>query len=634
MRRQRRKKPGKSASERSEQSFFPAVQKKLSVGKADDAFEKEADNVADKVVSKGEPGAAIQKMGAADEEVQEKPISDSISSIQKKDMPAEEEPVQKQEEEEAVQQQEEEEAVQQKGEEEEAVQKQEEEEAVQPKSDGSGEPGASVEYRLKSSRGRGEKMDKSTQIEMESGFGTDFSDVNIHKGSEAQAMNKELGAQAFTNGKDVFFNEGKYNPSTEEGKHLLAHELTHTIQQTGGEAKTIHNKASNQMVQRKLTVKDEYPKEYIDNFQTDPKGEDPSEKLSDKERHNLVKGQLAKISPDFAVKAGGDVEASHSKEENELAKGSKGTGSCCMHVLTRPKAKNNWEILMADHLFPHTHDKKHKVLINSNQTPVEAGYHTKKGEKKVYTSNPEVVLGHELCGHAALQEIDVHAEGKRAVSNVHDSTINIENEIAKSVGIKEKDLRGLAADGPHKGESFGKSVVINFGFNKFSVHKLDKSERDKLKLIADLVKVFDMFVELRGHSDNVGSEGAKQRISDLRARNVYYYLRNLGVSRKAKVDVDNNSDINLNRFLLKGMSDKEPVPGYDPATEQHRLRRVDVFLASYPAGLSELPPGISKKTKKILEKHDEVKEPKQVQELIDKGTPCEKLLVEKAWRKK
>jgi hypothetical protein len=61
---------------------------------------------------------------------------------------------------------------------------------------------------------------------------------------------------------------------------------------------------------------------------------------------------------------------------------------------------------------------------------------------------------------------------------------------------------------------------------------------------------------------------------------------------------------------------------------------VDVFLASYPAGLSELPPGISKKTKKILEKRDEVKEPKQVQELIDKGTPCEKLLVEKAWRKK
>ena len=632
MRRQRRKRPTSTKTEQGEQTFFPAVQKKLSIGRADDAYEKEADNVADKVVSKGEPGGVIQKMGAADEEVQEKPIGESISSVQKKDMPQEEESVQKMEEEETVQQQEEEETVQQQ-EEEETVQQQEEEEAVQTKANGGLPAGQSIESRLKSSKGQGQKMNKSTQSEMEAGFGVNFNDVNIHTGSEAQSMSKALGAQAFTNGKDVYFNQGKYNPNSTEGKHLLAHELTHTIQQAGSEPQKVQKESSNQVVQRKLKVKDEYPKDYIDKFQQDPKGEDPSKKLSNKDRHNLVKGQLAKISPEFSVKASGEVEASHSKKEEELTKGSKGTGSCCMHVLTRPKAKD-WEILVADHLFPHTNDKKFKVLINSNLTPVEAGAHTKKGKKKLYTSNPEVVLGHELCGHAALMEIEAHAEGKRAVTNVHDSTINIENEIAKSVGIKDDELRGLASDGPHKGESFGKSVVINFGFNKVSVYKLDQTERDKLNLIADLVKVFDMFVELRGHSDNVGSEAAKQNISDRRAKNVYHYLRNLGVSRKAKVEIDDDNSINVNRFLLKGMSDKEPVADFDPQTEQHKLRRVDVTLASYPAGLSELPPGISKKKKKLLEKHDKVKEPKKVQELIDNGTPCEKLLVEKAWRKK
>lgn len=69
---------------------------------------------------------------------------------------------------------------------------------------------------------------------MEQGFGADFGAVNIHTDSEAQKMNEQLGAQAFTTGNDIYFNEGKYNPNSSEGKHLLAHELTHTLQQSKG----------------------------------------------------------------------------------------------------------------------------------------------------------------------------------------------------------------------------------------------------------------------------------------------------------------------------------------------------------------------------------------------------------------
>src|SRR4030095_10063138 len=56
--------------------------------------------------------------------------------------------------------------------------------------------------------------------------------VNIHSGSEAIQMNRELNAKAFTVGSDIYFSEGQYNPASDEGKHLLAHELTHTLQQS------------------------------------------------------------------------------------------------------------------------------------------------------------------------------------------------------------------------------------------------------------------------------------------------------------------------------------------------------------------------------------------------------------------
>ncbi len=70
-------------------------------------------------------------------------------------------------------------------------------------------------------------------------MGTDFSGVRVHNGSNAIQLNRELGARAFTAGSDIFFNRGQYNPDSGEGKRLMAHELVHTVQQSGGKtAKT------------------------------------------------------------------------------------------------------------------------------------------------------------------------------------------------------------------------------------------------------------------------------------------------------------------------------------------------------------------------------------------------------------
>jgi hypothetical protein len=105
---------------------------------------------------------------------------------------------------------------------------------IQRKESGSGTvAGAAVSQQINSSRGQGNTMDTLTASFMESRFGTDFSGIKIHTDHTAIRMSRELNAHAFTVGNDIYFNEGKYNPSSTEGKHLLAHELTHTVQQQG-----------------------------------------------------------------------------------------------------------------------------------------------------------------------------------------------------------------------------------------------------------------------------------------------------------------------------------------------------------------------------------------------------------------
>src|SRR5205823_2420540 len=69
---------------------------------------------------------------------------------------------------------------------------------------------------------------------MESRLGHDFSDVRVHTDSKAADSASAVNAQAYTVGNDVVFQGGKYAPDTNEGKHMLAHELTHVVQQRSG----------------------------------------------------------------------------------------------------------------------------------------------------------------------------------------------------------------------------------------------------------------------------------------------------------------------------------------------------------------------------------------------------------------
>ncbi|MCU1372716.1 MAG: hypothetical protein JWO68_2 [Actinomycetia bacterium] len=109
--------------------------------------------------------------------------------------------------------------------------------AVQAKSaDPLGGTDVSPEVASTISASSGRPMDGGTQTRMEGAFGADFSSVRIHDNAEAGAASESLQAHAFTTGSDVFFRKGGYDPGSSGGQELLAHELTHVVQQQGGTA--------------------------------------------------------------------------------------------------------------------------------------------------------------------------------------------------------------------------------------------------------------------------------------------------------------------------------------------------------------------------------------------------------------
>jgi len=90
--------------------------------------------------------------------------------------------------------------------------------------------------RLNLGKGGGNPLAQATRSFFEPRMQHNFSKVKVHTGNAVADMNRELGARAFTHGRDIYFGADQYNPASPEGKRLLAHELTHVVQQdfTGG----------------------------------------------------------------------------------------------------------------------------------------------------------------------------------------------------------------------------------------------------------------------------------------------------------------------------------------------------------------------------------------------------------------
>jgi len=109
---------------------------------------------------------------------------------------------------------------------------------LQRAGDGAAPVHSSVENRIESQRGAGQPLPEDTQEQMEGSFGADFSGVRVHTGGESNDLNRSLNARAFTTGQDLYFADNEYNPNSSGGQELIAHELTHVVQQGGAPAQS------------------------------------------------------------------------------------------------------------------------------------------------------------------------------------------------------------------------------------------------------------------------------------------------------------------------------------------------------------------------------------------------------------
>lgn len=103
------------------------------------------------------------------------------------------------------------------------------------RSQGAGPLDPEIGQEINAAKGGGRPLDDATKTDMEGHLGTDLSSVRVHDGAKADQLSRSVQAEAFTTGSDVFFKSGKYAPGSSDGRRLLAHELTHVVQQSSGE---------------------------------------------------------------------------------------------------------------------------------------------------------------------------------------------------------------------------------------------------------------------------------------------------------------------------------------------------------------------------------------------------------------
>lgn len=168
--------------QRARQTERPKIHTKLTLGAVGDKYEQEADLVAKQVVGRISSASVepIQRMEAEDEELaQMKPDIQRQATSDKT--------------------------------------------TVEP----------SIEDAIQQTRGSGQPLAESVRVPMEQAFGADFSGVKVHADARSDQLNRSIQAKAFTTGQDMFFRQGEYSPSSRSGQELIAHELTHVVQQQG-----------------------------------------------------------------------------------------------------------------------------------------------------------------------------------------------------------------------------------------------------------------------------------------------------------------------------------------------------------------------------------------------------------------
>ena len=176
-----------------------AIRFKLNIGEPGDIYEREADATADKIMRMNERDSILMQPMEEEEEMLQMAYNNCHDNFFIQNQPLEEE-----------------------------------EELLQTKSMhpfSRNEDSQAIQNQISNSKGYGRPMESGTLQFMNSRFGSDFSNVRIHDDSRAHALNNQLNSRAFAIGNNIYFNRGYYNTGNFAGKQLLAHELTHVVQQ-------------------------------------------------------------------------------------------------------------------------------------------------------------------------------------------------------------------------------------------------------------------------------------------------------------------------------------------------------------------------------------------------------------------
>lgn len=175
----------RKAGNRAVARMLAVAQPKLTVGPASDRFEQEADRVADSVM-RNLPTSVAAVANESDEDLVGRAVMERVSRI---------------------------------------------EEPTTPIGLGGGDMGRATEARVRQARSGGAKLPPPVRRSMEQAMGADFGGVRVHAGTQADALSRSVQARAFTVGRDIFFARSQFRPGTADGQRLIAHELTHTLQQ-------------------------------------------------------------------------------------------------------------------------------------------------------------------------------------------------------------------------------------------------------------------------------------------------------------------------------------------------------------------------------------------------------------------
>ncbi len=485
-------------------------------------------------------------------------------------------------------------------------------------------------HELSRSKGSGSPLSSKTNEAMSMAFNSNFDNVRIHTDNRAIAMSEHIQAKAFTQGNEIYFNKNQYAPSTESGKKLLAHELTHVQQQNGQNTNNFKQKNSSGKkvngIQRKLKVDDTVPSDPNEPAHTLSQNAFRTQAFS--QANDLVQGLCNQFQVNQGTGMVEPVSKTFCNDTDEVAnRANNQLGCCCLCTIADPGA-NLWTIRMTEIEGPHTNPGNNTVVVHPINSVFNFGHWTANdpatGGERTVISNQIVIFGHELCGHATLLELKAHAPHvSRLESNVHDSTVRVQNAIANEQGVSVNDDRGLAAQGVHRGESLTMVTLDNFPFNASNTSQLPAAQQRTLARVAAFANVNNFWIDILGHSDTVGSADAKLSVSQQRAKAARQFLLDQGISNT----ISSHGLTNVDRFTrVEGRSDFDLLPGAVIGSPDPNLRRVDIILVNFPAG-AQNPVGATPTTIRQVDPEH----PARVAALKNHGNACEQLLVGTAW---